>query len=215
MQQIATATFEQNLNERLSYFVKGHVNDWDTRYTRINNVEGGATRVINRNDYWGFTDWGIQAEGKAESSDGHVLVFGTDNQWFKGQDDVLIIDNDKAEAHAIYTQLRPRIDALPDWLPSIGVRHEAMGGGDSATVGMLTSLYDLNDNWAVRGQYGSAYKLPNAEQLFVNEPGDEIGNRNLKPEKAATPNWDSTTRGCCLIARSAPASPCSNAKSTT
>ena len=113
-----------------------------------------------------------------------MLVFGTDNQWFKGQDDVLIIDNDKAEAHAIYTQLRPQIDALPDWHPSIGVRHEAMSGGDSATVGMLTSLYDLNDNWAVRGQYGSAYKLPNAEQLFVNEPGDEIGNRNLKPEKS-------------------------------
>ena len=59
-----------------------------------------------------------------------------------------------------------------------------MSGGDSATVGMLTSLYDLNANWALRGQYGTAYKLPNAEQLFVNEPGDELGNRNLKPEKS-------------------------------
>lgn len=183
VQQIATATFEQNINERLSYFVKGHINDWDTRYTRVNNVAGG-TRVINHNDYWGFTDWGVQAEGKAELPGGHVLVFGSDNQWFKGQDDVLIIDNDKAEAHAVYTQLRPQIDALPNWHPSIGVRHEAMSGGDGATVGMLTSLYDLNDNWSVRGQYGSAYKLPNAEQLFVNEPGDEIGNRNLKPEKS-------------------------------
>lgn len=115
---------------------------------------------------------------------GHVLVFGSDNQWFKGQDDVLIIDNNKAEAHALYSQLRPQIDALPDWHPSIGLRHETMSGGDSATVGMLTSLYDLNANWALRGQYGSAYKLPNAEQLFVNEPGDEIGNRNLKPEKS-------------------------------
>jgi vitamin B12 transporter len=183
VQQIATATFEQNINERLSYFVKGHINDWDTRYTRVNNIAGG-TRVINHNDYWGFTDWGVQAEGKAELSGGHVLVFGSDNQWFKGQDDVLIIDNDKAEAHAVYTQLRPQIDALPNWHPSIGVRHEAMSGGDGATVGMLTSLYDLTDNWSVRGQYGSAYKLPNAEQLFVNEPGDEIGNRNLKPEKS-------------------------------
>ena len=183
VQQIATATFEQNINERLSYFVKGHINDWDTRYTRINNLDGGGTKVINPNDYWGFTDWGVQAEGKAELPGGHVLIVGSDNQWFKGQDDVLVIDDNKAQAHALYTQLRPQIDALPDWHPSIGVRHEAMSGGDSATVGMLTSLYDLNDNWAVRGQYGTAYKLPNAEQLFVNED-DEKGNRNLKPEKS-------------------------------
>ena len=184
VQQIATATFEQAINERLSYFIKGHINDWDTRYTRIDNTADGGRNVRNNNDYWGFTDWGVQAEGKAELPGGHVLVVGSDNQWFKGQDDVLVIDDNKAQAHALYTQLRPQIDALPNWHPSVGVRHEAMSGGDSATVGMLTSLYDLNDHWALRGQYGTAYKLPNAEQLFVNEPGDEIGNRNLKPEKS-------------------------------
>ncbi|QZA56515.1 MULTISPECIES: TonB-dependent receptor plug domain-containing protein [Pseudomonas] len=184
VQQIATATFEQRLNERLSYFIKGHVNDWDTRYTRINNRDDGSCNVVNHNDYWGFTDWGVQAEGKAELDGGHVLVFGSDYQWFKGQDDVLVIDDNKAQANALYAQLRPRIEVLPNWHPSLGVRHEAMSGGDSATVGMLTSLYDLNDNWQLRGQYGSAYKLPNAEQLFVNEPGDEIGNRDLKPEKS-------------------------------
>ncbi|MGY2361708.1 TonB-dependent receptor plug domain-containing protein [Pseudomonas azotoformans] len=184
VQQIATATFEQAVNERLSYFIKGHINDWDTRYTRIDNTADGGRNVRNNNDYWGFTDWGVQAEGKVELPGGHVLVVGSDNQWFKGQDDVLVIDDNKAQAHALYTQLRPQVDALPNWHPSVGVRHEAMSGGDSATVGMLTSLYDLNDHWALRGQYGTAYKLPNAEQLFVNEPGDEIGNRNLKPEKS-------------------------------
>lgn len=183
IQQIATATFEQRLGERFSYFVKGHVNDWDTRYTRINSTPAGGTKVINHNDYWGFTDWGLQAEGKAELDGGHVLVFGSDNQWFKGQDDVLKIDDNQAQANALYAQLRPVIEALPDWHPSIGVRHEQISGGESATVGMLTSLYDLNANWQLRGQYGSAFKLPNAEQLFANEE-DEKGNRNLKPEKS-------------------------------
>ena len=184
VQQIATATFEQRIDERLSYFLKGHVNDWDTRYTRIDNRAGGGRKVVNHEDYWGFTDWGLQAEGKAEFDGGHVLVLGADNQWFKGQDDVLVIDDNKAQAHALYVQLRPRIAALPAWHPSIGVRHEAMSGGNGATVGMLTSLYDLSDDWQLRGQYGTAYKLPNAEQLFVNEPGEEIGNRDLKPEKS-------------------------------
>lgn len=183
IQQIATATFEQRLSEGFSYFVKGHVNDWDTRYTRINTTEGGGSKVINHNDYWGFTDWGLQAEGKAELDGGHVLVFGSDNQWFKGQDDVLKIDDNSAQANALYAQLRPVVAALPDWHPSIGVRHEQISGGESATVGMLTSLYDLSPHWQLRGQFGSAFKLPNAEQLFANED-DERGNRHLKPEKS-------------------------------
>lgn len=198
VQQIATATFEQQVNQDLSYFVKGHVNDWDTRYTRIYNLEGGGTRTLNHNDYWGFTDWGLQAEGKAELPGGHVLVFGTDNQWFKGQDDVLIIDNEQAEAHALYTQLRPVFESLPNWHPSIGVRQEHLSGGESATVGMITSLYDLTQNWAVRGQFGTAYKLPNAEQLYVNEPGDEMGNPNLKAEKSRNAELGLDYKGALL-----------------
>ncbi|MBC2660045.1 TonB-dependent receptor [Pseudomonas sp. MSSRFD41] len=197
VQQIATATFEQRLGERFSYFVKGHVNDWDTRYTRINSNDDGGIKVINHNDYWGFTDWGVQAEGKAELDGGHVLVFGTDNQWFKGQDDVLKIDDNKAQANALYTQLRPVFEALPDWHPSIGVRHEKISGGESATVGMLTSLYDLTPNWQLRGQYGNAFKLPNAEQLFANEPYEK-GNRHLKPEKSVNAELGLDYKGSLL-----------------
>ncbi|WP_029978604.1 TonB-dependent siderophore receptor [Pseudomonas sp. PH1b] len=197
IQQIATATFEQHLDERFSYFVKGHVNDWDTRYTRINSTETGATKVINHNDYWGFTDWGLQAEGKAELDGGHVLVFGSDNQWFKGQDDVLKIDDKQARASALYTQLRPVFEALPDWHPSLGVRHEKISGGESATVGMLTSLYELNANWQLRGQYGSAFKLPNAEQLYANED-DEKGNPDLKPEKSVNAELGLDYKGSLL-----------------
>jgi len=116
---------------------------------------------------------------------GHVLVVGSDNQWFKGQDDVLVIDDNKAQAHALYTQLRPQIDALPNWHPSVGMRHEAMSGGESATVGMLTSLYDLNDHWALRGQYGTAYKLPNAEQRFGNRAGQR--ERQSQPKAGEKP----------------------------
>ncbi|GBL55772.1 tonB-dependent outermembrane receptor [Pseudomonas citronellolis] len=184
IQQIATATFEQRLNDDFSWFAKAHLNDWDTRYTRIYNLAGGGTRVLNHNDYWGFTDWGAQLEGKARLAGGHELVFGSDNQWYKGQDDVLIIDNDKAESHALYAQLRPQVDLLPNWHPSLGVRREEMSGGEGATVWMLTSLYDLSDQLKLRGQLGTAFKLPNAEQLFVNEPGSEIGNRDLKPERS-------------------------------
>lgn len=184
VQQIATATFQQSVSDDFSWFAKTHINDWDTRYDRVYNLQGGGTQVLNHNDYWGFTDWGAQLEGKASLAGGHELVFGNDNQWYKGQDDVLIIDNDKAESHALYAQLRPNIESLPDWHPSLGVRREEISGGEGATVWMLTSLYDLTEQLKLRGQFGTAFKLPTAEQLFVNEPGDEVGNRDLKPERS-------------------------------
>lgn len=184
VQSIVTATWQDFVNDDFSYFVKGHLNDWDTRYTRINNLAGGGIDVLNHNDYWGFRDWGVQVEGKWRFWQEHELVFGTDNQWYEGQDDVMIIDKNTAAVHGFYTQLRPEITWLPQWHPSVGVRHEQMEGGGDATVWMLSSGYDLTNELQLRGQVGTAFNLPNAEQLFVNEPGSEMGNRNLKPEKS-------------------------------
>lgn len=182
--QIATATWTQRLGERLGYFVTTHLNDWDTRYTRVYNLPDGGTSVLNDGDYWGFRDWGVQLEGKARLPGDHDLLLGSDHQWYRGQDDVLRIDDNEARAHALYAQLRPRVAAAPDWHPSLGVRREALSGGEGATVWMLTSRYDLNPTLALRGQYGTAFKLPNAEQLYVNEPGSEIGDPSLRPERS-------------------------------
>lgn len=182
--QIATATWTQQAGERLSYFVKAHLNDWDTRYTRVYNLPDGGTSVLNDGDYWGFRDWGVQLEGKARLPGEHELIVGSDHQWYRGQDDVLVIDDNEARAHALYAQLRPHLAAIPDWHPSLGVRREALSGGEGATVWMLTSRYDLTRAVALRGQFGTAFKLPNAEQLYVNEPGSEIGNPSLKPERS-------------------------------
>ncbi len=46
---VATATFEQSLDER-HYFVKAHQRLGYARYTRLNNLNGGGTRVISHND---------------------------------------------------------------------------------------------------------------------------------------------------------------------
>ncbi len=103
----------------------------------------------------------------------------------------------QSPGHALYGQLRPQIDALPDW-HQLGVRHEAMSGV-TVPPSVSTSLYNLNDHWALRGQCSTAYKLPNAERLFVNEADGATATSSRR--KAATPSWALITRGTRFRAR--------------
>lgn len=180
---ILTTTFEHAPSDRFSYFVKGHLNKWDTDYTRIYNLPDGGISVLNDKDYWGFKDWGVQAQGTAVLPGAHELVFGLDSQWYRARDDVTEVHDNKAEAYGAYLQFRPVIAAAPAWQPAVGVRHEKMSGGGSATVWNLSSRYQLDEQWALRGQVGTAFKLPTAYQLYSFEDG-LLGNPGLKPERS-------------------------------
>ncbi len=180
---IATTTFEANPTDWMEFFIKGHLNAWDTKYTRVYNTAGGGLIVRNDKDYWGFRDWGVQAQSKFTLPGDHQWVVGVDSQWFRGNDDVYIIDNSKAEVFGYYTQFRPNLEFMPDFHPAFGVRHEAISGGSSTTIWNASGVYDLMDNLSVRGQVGTGFKLPNAEQMFVNDTG-MVGNPDLKPEES-------------------------------
>ena len=40
----------------------------------------------------------------------------------------------------------------------------------------------------VRGEIGTAFRLPTAEELFANDPDDERGDPNLQPETSKNAN---------------------------
>ncbi|EAM8615687.1 TonB-dependent receptor [Salmonella enterica] len=184
VQNIVTTSWQDFPYDNFSYFIKGYLNDWDTQYTRITNQPDGGSRTLNDGDYWGFRDWGVQAEGQWRFWEEHELILGSDSQWYQGRDDVMAIDNQTASAQGFYTQFRPSFASMPHWSPAVGIRHEQMKGSERATVWMFSSSYELTDELRLRGQLGSAFKLPNAEQLYVNEPGQEMGNPDLQPEES-------------------------------
>ncbi|MTJ83877.1 MAG: TonB-dependent receptor [Telmatospirillum sp.] len=183
LQQIAAATFEQQLTDGFRYFIKSHVNSWDTNYTRKLNGTDGSVIVRNDKNYWGFLDYGVQGQGEVTLPGGHALVMGVDSQWYEGRDEVLTIASNTAEAYGVYAQIRPVLPWLPDWHPAAGVRHETVSGGGQATVWNVSNRYDVTPALSLRGQAGTSFRLPTAEELFANEP-DDIGNPKLKPEKS-------------------------------
>lgn len=186
VQNIGTITFDHYLTDNFSYFIKGHVNLWDTYYIqKVNDDTNGirTVKMLSDNNYWGFHDYGLQLEGKLNFVNASELIFGVDNQWFSGQDEQLLIAKNTATTNALYLQLRPQFSRVPDWHPAVGVRHEKIHGGAAATVWSVSSSYDITPELQLRGQIGTAFKLPTAEQLYAIE-SDDIGNPNLKPEQS-------------------------------
>ncbi|MEG0277952.1 MAG: TonB-dependent receptor [Morganella sp. (in: enterobacteria)] len=182
---LGTLSFEHFLTADTSYSLRAHMNDWNTRYDRSRYLADGSVEVQNDDSYWGFRDYGIQAQLKSYLFGENEFVLGSDNQWYKGKDEVMKIETDTAKANALYLQVRPAITSLPELKPSLGVRYERFEGGQDATVWMASTAYEASDNLTLRGQVGTAFKLPNAEQLFVSDADKQVvGDPDLKAEKS-------------------------------
>jgi outer membrane receptor protein involved in Fe transport len=60
--------------------------------------------------------------------------------------------------------------------------------GESAVVWNGSGQYDFSKSLYVRANFGTAFRLPTAEELFANDPEDERGNPNLKAETSTNVN---------------------------
>jgi vitamin B12 transporter len=60
--------------------------------------------------------------------------------------------------------------------------------GENATVWNLSGQYDFASDWFVKTTLGTNFRLPSAEELFANDPQDERGNPNLRPERSKSLN---------------------------
>jgi vitamin B12 transporter len=55
-------------------------------------------------------------------------------------------------------------------------------------VGSVSARYDLGAGFFLKAMAGTAFRLPTAEELFANDPFDERGNPDLKPETSKNLN---------------------------
>jgi vitamin B12 transporter len=97
-----------------------------------------------------------------------------------------VIEQKSEIVNAIFAQLR-----TPDWLApklAAGFRYNVPGFGPNAAVWNVSGRYDFGAFLFVRGTVGTAFRLPTAEELFANDPDDERGDPNLKPETSFNAN---------------------------
>lgn len=202
---IATIKYDHRLTENLELYIKAYRHTWDTYYTEIWNELNAAGELtggrIVRNDgnYWGYEDYGINAMLKYNTGTGFEYIAGFDQQNFSGEDDVWRIADQKETVNAPFVQVRTTEDLWDSTLLALGVRHNRASKQDDSTVWNLTGRHQLNDDWYVQGNIGTAFRSPDAEALFLNEGWDldgdglmdegfSVGNTDLKPEKSENLN---------------------------
>lgn len=191
VEDLATLKLDFHPLERLNFYVKGYYHNWDTHYDTIyNDLEHPGQRdVLYRNAYWGYEDYGVNVLGRAILHRGLEAWFGYDMQRYGGQDNVLRILPQTEMTNAGFAQLRMTPDLLPHAHIAAGFRYNSPTTGRSATIWNVVGRYDLPFNLYARGEVGTNFRLPTAEELFADDPQDERGNPNLKPERSLSANF--------------------------
>jgi len=189
-EEIAYAKLDIDFSERLSLFVKGYWHDWDSSYSETDTRPGGGRVVVSDKEIWQFDDKGINALARYVLQPGLELWGGYDLQRYGGRDDVLIIAPRKETAQAVFAQVRITPEMLPNTHLAAGFRSNFTKHSENATVWTVSGQYDLTPNLFVRGSAGTAFRLPDAESLFAQDPlnNGEIGNSDLKPERSENLN---------------------------
>ena len=185
-EDLATGKIDYQPTERLAFFVKSYWHNWHTNYDTFYNdlATPGTLDKIYDHAFWGYWDYGVNALGKYDIAKGVEAYFGYDYQSYGGRDEVLVIEQHNETTHAGFGQIRLTPDLIPNLNLAAGVRYNAPSVGQSATIWNVSGKYETPSGFYVKGEAGTNFRLPTAEELFANDPQDERGNSNLKPERS-------------------------------
>ena len=193
-EDIVTLKYDLQATDNIGLFVKGYAHTWDTDYTRIYNVldDNGAVtgdlRTVNNDTYWGYDDYGVTAMTRVETDSGFDFAAGYEHQRFSGSDDVLLIADQTESVNAFFGQIRTNDKLLATTKMALGIRHNSPSGDGEVTVGNFSLRHDFNDSFYLRGSAGTSFRLPDAWQLYGNDPCCTQGNPDLKGEKSRNAN---------------------------
>jgi len=189
-EHIVSGKIDYTPSDAMQFFAKGYYHRWAAHYTEYDNSLAfpGQLDTIEDHGPWGFTDAGVNLMAKVQPFQGFDAIAGYDYQAYDGSDAVLVITEKTEDVHAFFGQLSTNNDLFDNAKIAAGFRHNDPSAGPSKTVWDVSGRYDLTGELFVRGLVGTAFRLPTAEELFANDPFDERGNPNLKPEESFNVN---------------------------
>jgi vitamin B12 transporter len=189
-EDLATLKLDYDATDKLSFFVKLYYHNWHTNYdTDYNDLaHPGTIDVLYNNAFWGYHDYGANVLGKYDLMKGLEAYFGYDLQMYGGRDEVLVIKQQNETTNAGFGQLRLTPEMVPNLSLAAGFRYNAPSVGQSALIWNVSGEYTMPWSTYLKGDIGTNFRLPTAEELFANDPQDERGNPKLLPEKSTSVN---------------------------
>jgi len=188
-EHIADAKLDFTASNRAEFFVKGYYHHWDSAWTERHAAAGtGQVQVISDEEFWGFKDYGANLLVKLTPNRGFEYFAGYDFQSYSGQDDVLLIAPNTERVHAVFGQLRTTRELFSKGTAAFGLRYNAPTNADGALVWTASGRYDFTPTVFARTNVGTAFRYPDAYELFAVDPTCCFGNPNLRPETSKNLN---------------------------
>jgi outer membrane cobalamin receptor len=189
-EDILSSKLDYTPSDALQLLLKGYYHRWRSHYTEFDNdlTTPGAIDVVEDNGPWGYTDSGASALVKFQPVPLLNAYLGYDFQTYSGSDAVLVITQHSESVHAIFGELATTPSLLSNVTLAAGFRYNAPSFGQTATVWNVTGRWDITPDLYVNAMVGAAFRLPTAEELFANDPEDERGDPNLRPETSDNAN---------------------------
>lgn len=189
-EDLITVKWDYAVGDNIDLFVKGYSHIWDSHWSRFDNeldatgqLTGNILTISNR-EFWGYEDMGLTTMARIRSGSGLEYAFGFDRQEFSGRDDVLLIADQTETVDALFGQIRAGENVFDKTAVAFGLRHNAPSGEGNVTVGNISARHDFTNAFYLRGGAGTSFRLPDAWQLYGNDPCCTQGNPDLEGEKS-------------------------------
>lgn len=194
IEDLVTAKWDVSPRENVDVFVKAYYHKWNSHWTRIDNaldangnLTGGTIEQSNA-EFWGYRDYGLNAVARVSSGGSLEYAAGFEQQRFSGRDDVLLIADRTESVNAVFGQVRTAAGAIANTRLALGVRHNRPSGSGDVTVWNVSGKHDFSSRLYLRGTAGTSFRLPDAYQLYGNDPCCTLGNPDLRGEKSRNLN---------------------------
>jgi outer membrane cobalamin receptor len=196
-EDLVSSKIDYNASDAFKIYLKDYYHRWSSYYTEYDNGSTpyvytpgtpGEITIANADDYWGYKDYGVNLLTQIAVNRGFEYLAGYDFQNYTGRDSVLVIEQQTERVNAFFDQIRTTPDLIPNAHLAAGLRYNIPSIGQSALVWNFGGQYDFSKLLFLRANVGTAFRLPTAEELFANDPDDERGDPNLKPETSTNAN---------------------------
>jgi vitamin B12 transporter len=185
-EDIATLKWDYLWEGDSGFFAKAYYHDWDSYFSQFDNdlANPGQVIVVDDRSFWGYEDYGLNAMARFGISEKLQLVAGFDHQSYSGRDDVLLIADRTESVNAVFLQARTTDDWSANTRIAVGARYNKPDEAGGMTLWNASAKHEFNDKYFVRGNVGTAFRLPDAWQLFGNDPCCTQGNPELDGESS-------------------------------
>lgn len=186
VEDVLSAKVDWTPNDKFSFFAKGYYHWWTTHFTQLDNNEppNGNLIVQDNNEFWGYKDFGINLLGQYNVTSQLAVLGGVDYQNYNGRDEVFRIEKQTEYVTAPFAQVRYNAPVLDGLNLAIGARTNITKDDQTTTVWNASGKLDINGYLYTRAMVGTSFRLPDAYELFVNDPCCEQGNPKLVGEKS-------------------------------